>query len=154
MPACSACPCSIAVSRQVILHERNLVLSQLVRNGIEVIEGEACFDGPNQITVSTFEPDDRERREPVRSERIQADFFFLAIGTRPAMPADVPFDERHVFTSDGLLKLHKLPKSMIVVGGGVIGTEYACMLSAVGVKVTLVESRPRHSSLADGVDGQ
>ena len=131
----------IAVSRQVILHERDLVLGQLVRNGIEVIEGEACFEGPRQVVVNTYDPDDRERHDPVRSEHVQADYFFLAIGTRPAMPADVPFDDRHVFTSDGLLRLQKLPKSMIVVGGGVIGTEYACMMAALGVKVTLIEGR-------------
>ncbi|MDB5300336.1 MAG: Si-specific transhydrogenase, partial [Phycisphaerales bacterium] len=62
-------------------------------------------------------------------------------GTRPARPAAVPFDEKTVFTSDGLLKLDHLPKTMIVVGGGVIGVEYACMLAALGVKVTLVEGR-------------
>ena len=57
------------------------------------------------------------------------------------MPASVPFNDKTIFTSDGLLKLDDLPKTMIVVGGGVIGVEYACMLATLGVKVTLVEGR-------------
>ncbi|MEM6314121.1 MAG: FAD-dependent oxidoreductase, partial [Planctomycetota bacterium] len=65
----------------------------------------------------------------------------IATGTKPAMPDNVPFEANRVFTSDGLLGLDRLPKSMIVVGGGVIGTEYACMMATLGVKVTLVEGR-------------
>jgi NAD(P) transhydrogenase len=57
------------------------------------------------------------------------------------MPANVPFDDQTVFTSDGLLKLDHLPRTMIIVGGGVIGCEYACMMATLGVKVTLVEGR-------------
>src|SRR5207249_5132899 len=62
-------------------------------------------------------------------------------GTRPAMPSSVPFNDKTIFTSDTLLKLETLPKTIIVVGGGVIGVEYACMLATLGVKVTLVEGR-------------
>ena len=128
----------IAVSQQVIHHERDLVMSQLVRNGVDVIEGKACFDSPHQITCTVT---DHATGKEVRSERITAENFVLAIGTRPAMPEGVPFTETRVFTSDGLLKLQKLPKSMIVVGGGVIGTEYACMMATLGVKVTLIEGK-------------
>ena len=128
----------IGVSQQVIHHERDLVMSQLVRNGVDVIEGHACFDSPHQITA---ELRDQRTGKVVRSERVRAKNFVLAIGTRPAMPEDVPFTETRIFTSDGLLKLQKLPKSMIVVGGGVIGVEYACMMATLGVKVTLIEGR-------------
>lgn len=128
----------IAVSQQVIQHEREIVMSQLVRNGVDIIEGHACFDNPHQITCTIY---DQHTRKAIRSERVTAENFVLAIGTRPAMPESVPFIETRVFTSDGLLKLQKLPKSMIVVGGGVIGTEYACMMSTLGVKVTLIEGR-------------
>ncbi len=128
----------VAVSQNVIHHERDLIMSQLARNNVDVIAGHACFDSPHQITCTVDEGDDGELG---RSERITADNFVLAIGTRPAMPEGVPFKETRVFTSDGLLNLKKLPKSMIVVGGGVIGTEYACMMATLGVKVTLIEGR-------------
>ncbi len=72
---------------------------------------------------------------------ITADKFMLGVGTRPARPDHVPFNETNVFCSDQLLKLEKLPKSMIVVGGGVIGCEYACIMATLGVRVTLVEGR-------------
>ena len=121
----------IAVSQQVMMHERELVRTHFARNNVELVEGFAQFDDPHQITVKSTSS----------SERIKADYFFIATGTKPAMPDNVPFEENRVFTSDGLLALEKLPKSLIVVGGGVIGTEYACMMATLGVKVTLVEGR-------------
>ena len=127
----------IALSRQVVMHERQVVLDQLHRNGVEVIEGHARFDSPRQITATVFDASGQAER----SERLTADYFVIAIGTKPAMPQHVPFERGRVFTSDGLLKLSRIPKSCIVVGGGVIGTEYACMLAAVGVKIILIEGR-------------
>ncbi|MGN6506324.1 MAG: Si-specific NAD(P)(+) transhydrogenase [Tepidisphaeraceae bacterium] len=121
----------IFVSQRVIHHELQLVREYFDRNEIELVWGEASFVSPNVIDV----------KRPSDTEQISADKFVLAIGTRPARPANVPFDDKTVFCSDALLKIGSLPKSMIVVGGGVIGTEYACMMSALGVKVTLVEGR-------------
>jgi NAD(P) transhydrogenase len=72
---------------------------------------------------------------------VTADYIVIATGSRPAKPATIPFDDTSIFTSDELLKLRDLPKSMIVVGGGVIGCEYVCMMATLGVKVTLVEGR-------------
>jgi len=74
-------------------------------------------------------------------EVLTADKFVIATGTRPAKPAHVPFNNNTIVCSDALLKLETLPKSMIVVGGGVIGVEYACMMATLGVRVTLVEGR-------------
>jgi NAD(P) transhydrogenase len=121
----------IYVSQRVIHQELELVREYFDRNGIELIWGTAAFGGPNMVTVT----------KGSESERITADKFFIAIGTRPAKPASVPFDDKTVFCSDAFLKIGSLPKSIIVVGGGVIGTEYACMMAALGVKVTLVEGR-------------
>jgi NAD(P) transhydrogenase len=121
----------IFVSEQVIRHELDLVRGHFDRNNIELIWGEAHFVSSNLLEV--VRPDD--------SERLSADVFVIATGSRPARPATVPFEENSVFCSDTLLRLERLPKTMIVVGGGVIGTEYACMLATVGVKVTLVEGR-------------
>ena len=128
----------VGVSQQVIMQERDLVKSQLVRNGIELIQGTATFDDAHTLTVTRYSESDGS---VVDDEKLRADYFVIAIGTKPAMPESVPFKETRVFTSDGLLNLKKLPKSMIVVGGGVIGTEYACMMATLGVKVTLVEGR-------------
>lgn len=141
----------IAVSRQVINRERDLVMNQLVRNGVDVIEGHACFEGPHQVSVTRT---DHVTGHPLDAETIRGDYFVIAIGTRPAMPQSVPFKETRVFTSDGLLDLQKLPKSMIVVGGGVIGTEYACMMATLGVKVTLIEGRPEVLGFLDNEIGE
>jgi NAD(P) transhydrogenase len=121
----------IFVSEQVIRHELELIRSHFDRNNIELVWGEARFVSPNLMEVTR--PDD--------SERLSAEVFVIATGSRPARPDSVPFSDQAVFCSDSLLKLERLPKTMIVVGGGVIGTEYACMLATLGVKVTLVEGR-------------
>jgi NAD(P) transhydrogenase len=121
----------IHVSHQVINHELSLIRDQLERNRVELIWGAARFD--QEVVLYVDRTND--------FEMVSADYFVIATGTRPARPANVPFDDTTIFTSDGLLKLETLPKSMIVVGAGVVGSEYACMLTALGVKVTLVEGR-------------
>ncbi len=122
----------IYVSKQVIMNELNLIRDQFERNRVELIWGAAKFDDPKTLNVE----------RPNDFEKIQADYFVIATGTRPATPRSVPFEAKYIFTSDGLLKLDELPRTMIVVGGGVIGVEYACMMATLGVKVTLVEGRP------------
>lgn len=121
----------IGVSRQVISNELEMIRDAFDRNGIDLVWGKAHFEGPNLLMI--------ERDGD--SDMLTADHFVIATGTRPARPDNVPFTERVVFTSDEILNLEKLPKSMIVVGGGVIGTEYACMMAALGVRVTLIEGR-------------
>src|SRR5262249_27961485 len=121
----------IFVSEQVIRHELDLVRGHFDRNHIELVWGEAHFVSSNLLEV--VRPDD--------AERLSAEVFVIATGSRPARPESVPFDDKAVFCSDTLLRLERMPKTMIVVGGGVIGTEYACMMATLGVKVTLVEGR-------------
>ncbi|MEM1211435.1 MAG: Si-specific NAD(P)(+) transhydrogenase [Planctomycetota bacterium] len=121
----------VAVSQQVIRHEWDVIRDQFDRNNIDLIWGEGVFEGPNLLQV----------RKGDSSELITADKFLIGVGTRPARPTNVPFNGKTVFTSDELLKLERLPKTMIVVGGGVIGTEYACIMATLGVRVTLVEGR-------------
>ncbi|HEY1685390.1 MAG TPA: NAD(P)(+) transhydrogenase (Si-specific) [Tepidisphaeraceae bacterium] len=121
----------IYISQQVIHQELTLIRDHFDRNNIELIWGAARFEDDNVIYVDR--PDD--------FEVISGEKFIIATGTRPAMPSSVPFNEKTIVTSDSLLKLDVLPKTMIVVGGGVIGVEYACMLATLGVKVTLVEGR-------------
>jgi NAD(P) transhydrogenase len=121
----------IYVSQQVIHHELELIRNHFDRNDVELIWGMARFDEENIIYVDR--PDD--------FEVLSAERFIICTGTRPATPASVPFNNKTIFTSDGLLKIDQLPKSMIVVGGGVIGVEYACMMATLGVKITLIEGR-------------
>src|SRR5579862_2680359 len=121
----------VYVSEQVIHKELDLILDQFERNNIELIWGSAKFETANSLVIT--------RADGV--EMIGGDNIIIATGTQPARPASVPFDDKTIFTSDGLLKLDHIPKTLIVVGGGVIGVEYACMLAALGVKVTLVEGR-------------
>lgn len=122
-----------SVSQQVIRHEWDVIRSQFERNHVELIWGRAEFQSPNELIV----------HGPDSSEVISADQFLIAVGTRPARPANIPFNEHSILTSDEILKLDRLPRTMIVVGGGVIGTEYACIMSTLGVRVTLIEGRSR-----------
>ncbi len=125
----------------VIKEEIALIRGHFASNEIDVITGKASFRDANVIDV-----DGEHAREAVHGDRI-----CIAVGTVPARPRNIAFDDADVITSDELLSLKQLPPSMIVVGGGVIGTEYASMMAAMGVKVTLIEGRPR---LLDFVDAE
>jgi NAD(P) transhydrogenase len=122
-----------AISQQVIRHEWEVIRKQFERNNVELLWGRADFEGPNEVRVTSA----------LGSELISADKFLIAVGTKPARPAHIPFNEHTILTSDEILKLNTLPKTMIVVGGGVIGAEYACIMATLGVRVTLVEGKHR-----------
>ena len=128
-------------SEHVIRGEIELIRSHMARNGVEMIAGVARFEDPHTIRIT----------HPYNFEEIHADHVVIATGTTPARPANVPFDDSRVIDSDGILHLKRLPKSMIIVGGGVIGTEYACMMAALDVRVILTEARDR---LLDFVDAE
>ncbi len=117
---------------QVIETERNVVRDQLMRNHVTVVNGMASFAGPNELKVVS---DEGERR-------IGAERFVLAPGSRPTHPDGIAFNERTVLDSDGILHLEEIPDTMVVVGAGVIGVEYASMFTALGSKVTLIDGRP------------
>lgn len=121
----------IYLSQQVIHNERQVIRDQFDRNGIDLIWGSAAFLGQHELAV----------RNEDAVEIITADKFVIATGSRPAMPESVPFNDRTIVTSDSLLRMPRLPKSILIVGGGVIGVEYACMLGAIGLRVTLIEGK-------------
>ncbi len=127
--------------QRVIRIERQIVYRHLKRNGIKVIFGHARFIDDQKVEVKGAE----------RTETVAADKFIVAVGTSPAKPDGIPFDGERIITSDELLTLPKLPKTMIVIGGGVIGTEYASIFAELGVQVTLVEGRGR---LLDFIDAE
>ncbi len=134
----------VGVANQVIRHEWETIRGQFERNHIELLWGTAHFEGPNLIQVVTDE----------RTELITADKFLVAVGTRPAKPDDVPFNDIDVLCSDRFLAMQALPRTLIVVGGGVIGTEYACIMATLGVRVTLVEGRDRILGFLDREIGE
>uniref|UniRef100_A0A7C2P0W7 Soluble pyridine nucleotide transhydrogenase n=1 Tax=Schlesneria paludicola TaxID=360056 RepID=A0A7C2P0W7_9PLAN len=124
---------------QVIQHELRVIQEYLDRNEIDVFTGEARFVDPHTVEVC------REGQ----CTRVEADKVLLGCGTRPARPAHIPFDGEIVFDSDELLKLEQIPRSMIVIGAGVIGMEYALMFATLGVEVTIVDGRERLLDFCD-----
>jgi NAD(P) transhydrogenase len=123
----------LARTQHVIGKEIDVVRSQLLRNRIELYIGSAQFVDPHTLLV-----DDPHRAERVT---ISGSKVVIATGTKPARPAGVTFDDDRVLDSDGILELKSIPGSMVVVGAGVIGIEYASMFAALGTKVTVVEKR-------------
>ncbi len=116
---------------QVGQTEWQVLQDQFARNRVDVICGEAAFLDPHRIEVT------------VRGEHqiFEAEHILLAPGTRPARPAHIPFNGQTVFDSDEILHIGNIPRSMIVVGGGVIGLEYAIMFATLGVQVTVIDGR-------------
>jgi NAD(P) transhydrogenase len=125
---------------KVIQTETQIVEKQLAHNEIEVVYGSARFADPHTVEVIG----------QTATETIAADAFVIAVGSVPARPPQVPFDGVNVFTTDEIFALPAIPHSIAIVGGGVIGTEYASMLSVLGVRVTLIEGRPRLLEFVDG----
>lgn len=132
-------PKLIASCQHVIRAEVEIVRRHFDRNGVDSIQGRGQFKDAHTVEVI--------KEHSV--ELIHADYIIVATGTHPAKHRGVEFDSTDIITSDELLDLTTLPHSMIVVGGGVIGTEYASMLCALGVKVTLIEGRSRVLDFVD-----
>jgi len=126
------------VSR-VIENEVAVIQAQLQRNGVDVMYGMGSFLDAHRVQVEN----DGGRNE------IQGANIVIATGTKPAVNAKVPVNGRNIIDSDQILSMTQIPKTLLVVGGGVIGVEYACMFATLGVRVTIVEKRPRLLEFAD-----
>jgi NAD(P) transhydrogenase len=112
------------------------------RHGVTVVRGEAAFVSPNEVDVGASDGGTR---------RLRAPYFLVAPGSSPHRPAGVPFDDPDVEDSDTILDLDRIPLSLAVVGGGVIGCEYACLFGALGTAIIVIEGR---GSLLGGLDGE
>jgi len=123
----------------VLERETAVVRAQLARNGIILIDGLARFLDARNLEVETENG----------MRQMSADHILIACGTRPANSDTVPIDGRRVFDSDQVLQLERIPRDLVIVGGGVIGLEYASMMAALGIRVTLVELK---KSVLDFVD--
>lgn len=128
---------------EVIDCEQQLIRSSLLRNNVRLFNGFASFIDANTVAVDS----------PDGDRQVTASFILISSGTRPVLPADCPdeanLDDPVVVTSDTIGTLKQIPRTMIVVGGGVIGVEYASFFAALGTKVTLVERADRPISFMD-----
>jgi NAD(P) transhydrogenase len=111
--------------------ELDVIQEQFDRNGIEVFSGRASFVDAHHIQVD----------HPNGAIVLETDKVLVACGTRPSRPSHIPFDGKTVFDSDEILKIQSIPRSMVVIGAGVIGIEYAIMFATLGVEVTVVDGR-------------
>src|ERR1700710_272169 len=113
--------------QHVIKTEIDVTQAQLSRNGIEVLFGVASFKGPNTISIQGARG----------SNEITGNKIVIGTGTKPAYSSRVPINGNTIINSDQVLEMQNLPRTLIVVGGGVIGVEYTCMFAALGIRVTM-----------------
>ena len=124
---------------QVIRTEVDVTQAQLARNGVAVIMAKASFLDATHVRI-----------ENSRGQAdLEAPMILIATGTKPADSPLVPLNGRNIINSDQILTMTDIPRTFIVVGGGVIGVEYACMFATLGVRVIIVEKRPRLLEFAD-----
>ena len=126
--------------RLVKENERTRILDNLRRHRVTLYRGTASFVDPHTIAV-----------QPARCPEchIEAEVVLIATGSYPYRPPGFPFHDPRIYDSDTILTVQDIPRSMLVVGGGVIGCEYACMFAALGVEVTIVERRERLAGFLD-----
>src|SRR6202795_4762960 len=125
--------------QRVIENEIAVIQDQLKRNGVDVMYSMGSFLDAHRVQV-----ENGGGRNEIEGANI-----LIATGTKPAVNAKVPVNGRNIIDSDQILCMTQIPKTLIVVGGGVIGVEYACMFATLGVRVTIVEKRPRLLEFAD-----
>jgi NAD(P) transhydrogenase len=124
----------------VVNNEWDLIYQNIERHNIELIFGHASFLDAHTIQV--------EREGAL--EKYTAEYFLIAAGSLPNRPDNFPIDDHLVYDSDSVLNMDRIPKNLTVIGGGIIGCEYATIFAALGIPVTLVESRSRLLSFVDG----
>ncbi|MFD5829245.1 Si-specific NAD(P)(+) transhydrogenase [Lentzea sp. NPDC060358] len=131
----------MARTQHVIGREVQVVRAQLHRNGIDLLNGFGRFVDEHTVAVEGNHRNDRTT--------ISGEYIVIATGTTPARPSVVDFDEERILDSDEVFALNEIPSSLVVVGAGVIGIEYASMFAALGSRVTVVEQRERMLDFCD-----
>src|SRR5262245_40219422 len=121
-------------ARDIQARERERISNNLTRHRITRLAGRATLVDPHTVEI---ESDDGALR------RVSAEVILVATGSSPDRPAFIPFNRDNVFDGDTVLQMTRLPQSMIIVGGGVIGCEYACLFNALGLRITVV-NRSEH----------
>ncbi len=121
-------------ANHVIQNEIDVIRHQLRRNQVELFSAEASFVDPHTLRLKDCESE--EKRD------VTSQFVVIGCGTTATRPDHIPFDQTNILASDDIMHLDSVPRTLTVVGGGVIGLEYACIFSALGVRVTVVDQRP------------
>ncbi len=124
---------------RIVEREEQVQDDQLGRNNVDVLVGTAEFDSPHELVVTSS----------LGQRKVSADNIMIAVGTRPATPSETKLDGKHILTSDEIFALEDMPHSMVVIGCGVIGIEYASMFALMGVQVTVVDGRERPLEFLD-----
>jgi NAD(P) transhydrogenase len=130
---------------KVLEQQRRVISRQFRKNNIRFVVGSAFFVSPNEIGVVN--------KEENQEYRIKADKIFISTGSKPRNPINVPFDKQVILDSTRLLRIEKVPKEMIVLGGGIIGSEYASFFAALGTEVTVVDKKEHMLPLLDSEIG-
>jgi NAD(P) transhydrogenase len=128
--------------QEVVRSLREVIRQNIERHKIDVYHGRATFEDAHRVRIALS-----DGGGPVV---IHGDVFLVATGSVPSRGKGIPFEDPRVYDSDEILDMQKMPRSMAVVGAGVIGCEYATMFAALGIKVTLLDGRDRLLSFLDG----
>src|SRR5437773_5790270 len=110
----------------IVNREIEMINENLAKHKVKQVHGTAYFIDKHTIGIEESD------------EKFSGDFILIAVGSRPFRPGTIPFEEEQVYDSDEILLMEKIPASMMIIGAGVIGCEYACMFAALGIDVTLV----------------
>jgi NAD(P) transhydrogenase len=124
---------------RVVQREIAVITDALARNDVQLIHGRAAFEDPHTLVIES----------PEGRRRVSAKHILIAVGTQASQPDGIDWDGRTITTADTVLELDHLPRTMAVVGAGVIGIEYASMFAALGVQVTVIDQRPRPLEFLD-----
>lgn len=119
--------------REVVEMERQRILKNLALHHVELVHGQASFEDAHTVSVGTANG----------KRRLSGEVILISTGSKPHRPAGIAFDDVRVFDSDTFLQMNHIPASLAVIGGGVIGCEYASVFIALGVEVALVDGRDR-----------
>jgi NAD(P) transhydrogenase len=114
-------------------NEQKIIEGNIHQHNIWLVHGEASFKDAHTVQVIT----------PDGEMRLSGDVILIATGSSPYNPPEIPVDGKLVYDSDSILQMKRIPKTMAIVGAGVIGTEYASLFAALGVQVMLIEPRER-----------
>jgi NAD(P) transhydrogenase len=125
---------------QVIQQELDVIAQNMARHSIEVVSGTGSIVDSNSVLV---EDTDGSKR------MLKTEVIVIATGTRPLRPNSIPFDDKFIYDGETIINVDILPRTLTIIGGGVIGCEYACIFAHLGVQVTIVDSRERLLSFLD-----
>ncbi|MDP1835099.1 MAG: Si-specific NAD(P)(+) transhydrogenase [Chlamydiales bacterium] len=131
---------------QVIAQEKSMITRQFKKNGIRYLQGAARFENPHMLIV--VDDDYRLRYQ------VTAKYIVIATGSKPRNPIQVPFDDEVILDSTRLLSIDTMPKRMLVLGGGIIGSEYASFFAALGTEVTIIDKKDHILPLLDNEIGK